>query len=56
MRFKVGDLVKYTHLDGAMIVAEHLRIVVVVEHPSIKVTWVDGDHSWMNANWLEKVQ
>ena len=55
MRFKVGDLVKYTHLDGAMVVAEHLGIVVRVVHRSVKVTWVDGDYSWMNANWLEKV-
>ena len=55
MRFEIGDLVKYTHLDGAMVVAVHLGVVVRVEHPTIKVAWVDGDYAWMNANWLEKV-
>ena len=56
MRFEIGDLVKYTHLDGDMVVIEWLGVVVYVEHPSIKVHWENGNTaSWMNAAWLEKL-
>ena len=55
MRLEIGDLVKYTHLDGAMVVAVHLGVVVKMAHPKIKVTWNDGGCTWMNANWLEKL-
>jgi len=56
MRFEVGDLIKWTHLDGAMEVAVHLGVVIRVEHPTIKVCWESsGESTWMNANWLEKL-
>ena len=42
MKLEIGDLVKFTKYDGAMIEAEHVGIVVKISANSIKVDWLDG--------------
>jgi hypothetical protein len=53
---KIGDLVKFTQFDGAMVRAEHIGVIVRIVDNSIKVEWNTGGYGWMHRRWLEKVE